>query len=437
MSLASLGADHPPAGSKLEPPQPLIILTGAALAILAGTVAAVSGSAGCMPRGRRAVLVESLTGPWRQGLANFHASESVTRARWAVLQAASLSGSILVLRLGGQGWLLVAMLTLGLHIVCAHLVAGLVRATADRSLPAILTLLRPLDILVAPLADPFVALSNQLVKPLSMPPPSGSATESEVEMLVTEGELSGALGHEQSEMIRNVLDFGDTEAGELMVPRPQVVAIDVTSTMEDVLSVVGKHEHTRYPVYRDRMDNVIGILHVKDIFLFGSRSPGVGLPMQQLLRPAVFIPETQLAESVLRQMRAGRHHMAIVVDEYGGMAGVLTLEDLLEEIVGEIRDEHDDDEPPVVELSNGHWVVDASMPIAELNRAAGIDLPDGDDYHSLGGFIIEVMGRVPEPGAVLERLGHRFLIRTSDERHISKVEIVPADLTRASLPLVS
>jgi putative hemolysin len=108
------------------------------------------------------------------------------------------------------------------------------------------------------------------------------------------------------------------------------------------------------------------------------------------------------------------------------MSGILTLEDLLEEIVGEINDEYDDEESPIVELSNGHFVVDASIPIAELARQAGIELPDGDEYNSLGGFIVEVMGRVPESGAVLEKLGHRFLIRSADERRISKVEIVPA-----------
>jgi CBS domain containing-hemolysin-like protein len=125
--------------------------------------------------------------------------------------------------------------------------------------------------------------------------------------------------------------------------------------------------------------------------------------------------------------------MAIVIDEYGGMAGVLTLEDLLEEIVGDIQDEHDDEEPSIVSLPNGHLVVDASVPITELNRHTGFELPDDGDYTSLGGFIVEMMGRVPEPGTVLDRMGHRFLVKTADERHVTKVEIMPGDTSDAAL----
>jgi CBS domain containing-hemolysin-like protein len=178
-------------------------------------------------------------------------------------------------------------------------------------------------------------------------------------------------------------------------------------------------------VFRDRIDNVVGILHLKDLFVRVSSDPSKVPDLESLLRKPAFVPATQLASSVLTEMRAGRHHMAIVIDEYGGMAGVLTLEDLLEEIVGDIQDEHDDEEPAIVTLPNGHIVVDASVPIAELNRHVGFSLPDDGDYNSLGGFIVEVMGRVPEPGAVLERVGHRFLVKNADERHVTKVEISP------------
>jgi CBS domain containing-hemolysin-like protein len=376
------------------------------------------------------VLLETLSGAKHAALARFHAREAQMRARWAILQASCLLGGVLLLRAGEWSWFLTFGVVLGLYAVSSQAVAALLRATAERSIPTVLALVRPLDTIVALFADPFVKIFNRLVTPLEADKDPAD-TGSQVEMLVNEGELSGALGREQSEMIRNVLDFGDTEAGELMVPRPHVTAVDVDSSTAELLDLIHENEHSRYPVYRERIDNVIGILHVKDIFLFTSKNPGMPLPLRDLLRPPVFIPETQLAESVLRQMRAGRHHMAIVIDEYGGMSGLLTLEDLVEEIVGEIRDEYDTDEQPIIKLSNGHLVVDASVPIAELNRHAGIELPDGEDYNSLGGFIIEVMGRVPEAGAVLESLGHRFVIRTADERHISKVEIVPANLARA------
>lgn len=244
-------------------------------------------------------------------------------------------------------------------------------------------------------------------------------------MMVTEGEQSGAIDHDRSEMIRNVLEFGDTEACDLMVPRTQVSAIDINTPVEDLVRVMTEKEHSRYPVYRDRIDNIVGILHLKDLFLSTAVRPQGEIKLRSILRQPAFVPESQLASSVLKDMRAGRHHMAIVIDEYGGMAGILTLEDLLEEIVGDIRDEYDDEEPPIVELPNGHLVVDASVPITELNRHAGMSLPDDGDYNSLGGFIVEIMGRVPEPGAIIDQQGHRFLIKHSDERHIAKVEIIP------------
>ncbi len=417
----------------MEPPEPLLVSLGSLLAAAAGVVAAIGSAVGSIKRSRRSLLLESLGGLRRSALERLNERESRVVGRWVLLQALLLVAAAALSPTTDAGSTAILVATLfASYGVFALAGSALLRATAERSLPVLLVLLRPFDTLLAPFADPLVSLAERLSSPLEVDEPSAAATETEVEMLVNEGELSGALGHDQSEMIRNVLDFGDTEAGELMVPRPHVSAIDVASNTENVLEVIHENEHTRYPVYSESMDNTIGVLHVKDVFLFTSRNPGQPLPLREMLRPAFFIPETQLAESVLRQMRAKRHHMAIVIDEYGGMSGVLTLEDLLEEIVGEIRDEHDTDEPPIVELSNGHWVVDASVPIADINRQAGIDLPDSDDYHSLGGFIVEVMGRVPEPGAVLDSLGHRFLIRTADERHISKVEIVPSALMRAS-----
>jgi CBS domain containing-hemolysin-like protein len=142
-----------------------------------------------------------------------------------------------------------------------------------------------------------------------------------------------------------------------------------------------------------------------------------------LRTPVAFVPDSQSGSSVLKDMRAGRHHMAIVIDEFGGMSGALTLEDLLEKIVGDIRDEHDVDEPPIVDLGNGRLAVDASVPIADLSRYLGAELPVDGDYHSLAGFIIAQLGRVPEVGTQLTAYGLQFEVREADERRVSKVEI--------------
>lgn len=360
------------------------------------------------------------------------------KMRWSLLQGLSLGAAVLLLQSGLTGLgprsagVIAIVVSATLYAVIRRLTHAAWSSKTSEHLAWMVRAFRPFEWIVAVVADPLHLVCERVVRAQTFSSVAASLSDAEVEHVINASERSGALGVQQSEIIRNVLEFGDTVASDLMVPRPQVVAIDVRVTPDELLELIRKNEHSRYPVYKDRMDNVIGILHVKDVFLFTSVQGSQKLNVRSLLRKAVFIPETQLASSVLQQLRAGRHHMAIVIDEFGGMSGLLTLEDLLEEIVGEIQDEHDDDESPVVELSNGHFVVDASIPIPELNRQVGIELPDGEEYSSLGGFIVEIMGRVPESGAVLEELGHRFLIRSADERRISKVEIVPNLSLRAA-----
>lgn len=380
-----------------------------------------------MPHARQAAMPEVVSGMRRSMWLRYLERRRYAHARWLLLQTLGVAGAVLLFISAGLPPLLAAAVTVAGSLLGQQLLLNLLHASTDRLLPALIQLAYPLGLLAAPVADPLTLLGGVVRRGGSseMPPPM--VTETEVEILVTEGEQSGAIDHDRSEMIRNVLEFGDTQASDLMVPRTQVSAIKVTTPGVEVFELVKETEHSRYPVYRDRIDNVIGILHVKDLFLHAGADPNREVDLESLLRRPVFVPATQLGSSVLREMRAGRHHMAIVIDEYGGMAGLLTLEDLLEEIVGDIQDEHDDEEPPIVSLPNGHLVVDASVPIAELNRHAGFELPDDGDYTSLGGFIVEMMGRVPEPGAVLDRMGHRFLVKTADERHVTKVEIMPGD----------
>jgi CBS domain containing-hemolysin-like protein len=406
----------------------LLLVAGAALvAITASTISNI-------PQSRIGALLETTQGFPRLALMRYARGDTFIQSRWRTLRALGLAAGTLLILSSLQD----ALLTLGAvivpYVVISQLGATLLRGWAEAAAPVLLTILRPLEWLVAPLCDPIVMLTRLLAKPLKHSIPSPELTETEVEMVVNQGEESGALGHEQSEMIRNVLEFGDTQARDLMVPRPQIKAIELSSSPDFVLDLILKEGHSRYPVYRESIDNVVGVLHVKDFFLFTASQALDRLRLKELLRQAVYVPETQRASSVLPQLRAGRHHMAIVLDEFGGVAGVLTLEDLLEEIVGEIHDEHDREEAdsPVVEISRGHFVVDASIPIEELNRHVGTTLPEDQEYNSLGGYIIEVMGRVPAIGATLETDGHRFVIQASDERRITSVEITRSSSLRVS-----
>ena len=292
-------------------------------------------------------------------------------ARWLVIRALGISLTALVIGVHlppFKGWMpaVAALGALVVYGIPTEIGRVLATRNPERAAPLLLQLVRPIELLFAPLAWPIVLIGRLFEhKDEARPTPAPGLVESEVEMLVNEGELSGELGHEQSEMIRNVLDFGDITAGQLMVPRTQVHAIEIDTPIAEVLTLIAESEHSRYPVYRENIDNVVGVLHSKDLLppLARGDLEKIGLPTL-VRQPVVFVPESQAADSVLREMRAGKQHLAVVLDEFGGTSGILTLENLLEQIVGDIRDEHDVEEPPIADLGDGKLLVDASVSIA-------------------------------------------------------------------------
>ncbi len=388
---------------------------------------------GTIPHTRRVALLDSLSERPRAALERYLEHTGVIETRWLVLRVLGVAGSavaIYPIAPGPKEFWTIAMV-LCAYAIPSHLLIALSRRITEKALPSWLGYLRPLEWLAAPIAAPLTFVGNligrrdsELEREHDM-----SLTETEVEILVNEGELNGSLDHDQSEMIRNVLDFGDVQAGDVMLPRMQVSAIAVETHIKDVLRMAAETGYSRYPVYRDRIDNVVGFLHVKDLVTRANMEDLGQLKVSDLMRtPVVYVPETQSASSVLSGMRAGKHHIAIVIDEFGGTAGIITLEDIIERIVGDIRDEHDDPEkaPPIVELGEGRLLVDARVTMAGLSRHLGAELPEGGDYYSLGGFIVEALGQVPRPGAILNKLGFEFIVREADERHITQVEVIPS-----------
>jgi putative hemolysin len=354
-------------------------------------------------------------------------------SRWLVLRVLGIATSVLLIgrqlpeSLGAWVHVLAAMGALVAYGVPTEVFRVIVLRTAERAAPLLLRLLRPLEWLVAPIAAPMFWIGGLVARSVTPPPPTARVTETEVEIIVNEGEMNGSLAHDQSEMIRNVLDFGDATAGEVMVPRPQVTAFELATPAEEVLSRISETKHSRYPVYRETIDNMVGILHVKDFVAYAATRDLKELKLEELMRkPVAFVPETRSASSVLTEMRAGRHHMAMVVDEFGAVNGIVTLEDLVEQIVGDIRREHDVEEPPIVDLGDGRLVVDASIPLGDLGRYLGKELKDDGDFHSLNGLIIDQLGRVPRPGTALTAHGLDFVVREADERKVVKVEILRA-----------
>jgi putative hemolysin len=429
----------------LNPPPPLRIfhLFVAALpAAFAAVSAAASWAITTLSAARRAALRDTLQGGSQRALDRYLESGPVIEARWLVIRTIGIAVSALLVGRLLPDWLgswlpvVAAMIALFAYALPSEIARGLVARSADTAAPLLLQVLRPLEWLAAPIAAP-IAWAGRVVGGWASPAaaPSPGVTETEVELIVNEGELNGSLGHDQSEMIRNVLDFGDATAGELMIPRPQVTAFDIGTPIDGLLRLIVESEHSRYPIYKDTIDNVVGILHAKDLLRHASLGKPLDVRVESLLRqPVVFVPESQLATSVLKDMRSRRHHMAVVIDEFGGFSGIITLEDLLEEIVGDIRDEHDVEDAPIVDVGDGRMMVDASVSIADLSRYLGADLPEDGDYHTLAGFVVAELGRVPEPGATLRAFGLDFVVREADERRVVKVEITRVPAPESILP---
>jgi putative hemolysin len=408
-------------------------------ALVAATFAAASWSIGAMSDARLAALREGCTGGARSAIERYEQNASALEARWLVIRALGISlTALLIARYlpHFDGWLpaVAAIGSLVVYGIPTEIARVLATRNPERSAPLLLRVVYPVELLITPIAAPIVWIGRLFEdKTENRPTPAPGLVESEVQALVTEGELSGSLGHEQSEMIRNVLDFSAITAGQLMVPRTQVHAIEIDTPIAEVLRVIAESEHSRYPVYRENIDNVVGVLHAKDMLPHLSRGELEKVALPSLVRqPVVFVPESQPADSVLREMRVGKQHLAVVLDEFGGTSGILTLENLLEQIVGDIRDEHDVEEPPIVDLGEGKLLVDASVSIADLSRYLGAELPTDGDYHTLAGFVVAELGTVPEVGVRLSAFDLDFEVKEADERRVLRVEI-----TRRSPPAES
>ena len=213
-----------------------------------------------------------------------------------------------------------------------------------------------------------------------------------------------------------------------MVPRRRVCGIEIGATLEEVIHLVSTEGHSRYPVYRETLDNIVGLLYAKDLFKVVRDNKVATMKFADLVRtPVLFVVETQSAASVLREMRSRSLHMAVVADEFGGTSGVVTLEDIIEEIVGDIRDEYDaESEAQVEQIGEGRFVADAAVSLSDLSTRLGKDLPADGEFESLGGLLIHRAGRVPPVGSVLQLDGVKFVVREADETHVMKVEIESA-----------
>ena len=248
-------------------------------------------------------------------------------------------------------------------------------------------------------------------------------SEAELRMLLSRSSKEGEIEHEEQQMIDKVFVFGDKDAADVMVPRPEVVAVSIAMPPEQALASVLDSPYTRYPVYRDDLDDVVGVLHVRDLFSAMHERGLAAVRIEELLRPAYVVPETKDLGSLLHDFQKTHNHFAIVVDEYGGLAGICTLEDLIEEIVGEIEDEFDVAEVQIEQIDEDTYRLDGGFTIGDFNDRFGTDLPD-EDYNTVGGFVFGVLGRAPEVGDTIEEAGMQFDVLEVDGSRIEKMSVV-------------
>jgi putative hemolysin len=328
---------------------------------------------------------------------------------YAPLNVASLAEALVF------GWLL---MMLSSYVIPQILYR---RAKGEWLLP-----LLPVCIFLAMVAAPVAGLLNFLhsLMDIANAPsePAEEATAAEnIEALITAGTEEGLIEEEDRKLIQSVVEFGDTVAREVMTPRPNIVAIDAVSSLEELRQLVINEQYSRIPVYEGTIDTVIGFVHVRDMFEL-EEDDRATKTVRQLMRSIRFVPETKPVNDLMREMQAEGAHMVIVVDEYGNTAGLVTMEDLVEVILGEIRDEH---EPTtdVTEDGKGGYVVSGNFDLARVADLFGVGPEEDADSTTIGGMVTEWLGRVPSPGEVVERDGLKVEILASDEMRIEQVRV--------------
>jgi CBS domain containing-hemolysin-like protein len=255
-----------------------------------------------------------------------------------------------------------------------------------------------------------------------------TAQSEAVEALIEAGEEEGILEESDRELVRSAVEFGDKITREVMTPRPAMIAVPATMTLERFLELIRTHPFSRVPVYAESLDHVIGIAFAHDLLQIADADARIRT-VASIQREVTFVPETKRVNELLREMQREKQHMSIVIDEYGGVAGLVTIEDLLEELVGAISDEHEQDDTAVVKEPGGAWVVPGDLEIGRVEELLGdVDLPQDVEATTAGGLVSETAGRIPQTGEVVEGFGLRFEIVASTDRRVNRLRIsrVPA-----------
>ena len=329
----------------------------------------------------------------------------------------------------GIRYLFAVLITAVIHLFCSVAIPHAIsRHAAEPAIAVFVRFLHGLRLAAWPITK-LMHVVDRLVfhAATSSTPPEPEALEEEIEneilSAVEEGEKEGVVDVEERQMIESVIAFHDTQVGQIMTPRPEIFALDISATLETVKSRIAESGHSRIPVYQGKIDQVVGVLYARDLLKF------LGLPpekfsIRDFLRPAFFVPETKPLRDLLHDFRLQKVHIAIVSDEYGGTAGLVTIEDIFEELVGDLSDEHEPAEPAMIQrIDDLTAEADARIYIDELNRVLGLNLPEDAGYDTLGGFVTTTAGRIPAKGATFDHAGVKYTILDAEPQKVNRVKI--------------
>ncbi len=356
------------------------------------------------------VLAAAIVSPYVQRLVLLFAS--ALHVEWLIPSISVVTG------------LLSAMLMAGVFVVLIGLVASSLGTRFADSLALQLSgMLTSLTRFFRMPRRILTSVANLLLRPFGATARFSEPVISEANLMdiLEEGTKSGILDQTEHDLIESIFQFTDTTAGEIMVPRKDIVAIDYAMSPSEILDEVLQEGFTRMPVYKGTIDNIIGIVYAKDVISLVEHSHIIIL--DDIIRPVFFVPETKRISELLRDFQRKRIHLAVVVDEFGGTEGILTLEDIIEEIVGDIRDEYDEELQAFDVLADGVIETEASINITDLNEEADLSIPESDEYDTVGGFVTRQLGKIPEPGEVVEAHGLLIEVLAVDERRIKRVRI--------------
>lgn len=283
---------------------------------------------------------------------------------------------------------------------------------------------------------PFIwilnGLANFILRKIGIDPIHGHEvhTSEELQLLLDQGKESGALDSSEHELIKNVFDFNDRTVKKIMIPRTAIVATDINTPYNQFVDFLIQEGYTRMPIYKNSIDEIVGFVHVKDVLIREHKHEKIEI--KDLIRPVYFVPESKRIAELLAEMKNKKNpNIAIVLDEFGGTAGLVTMEDIIEELVGEIQDEHDEEKPKVESLVKNEFIVDALSAISDVNEHLPIALPESDNYDSVAGLMNVIFDKIPEVGEEIEFSGYKFIVLQKKKNNVESVKMILLDKPKA------